>query len=315
MKPTKTRDIWLAQENTLAEDLEEYWGGDFGCDSEVGEIKAVLLRRPGAEIEGLEDPDIYRWLDIMDPGKAREQHDALAEIYRSHGAAVHYVENMREDKPNALFMRDNVLMTPEGAIVGRQAMSCRRGEERFAAEALARLGIPIVRTISATGIFETACCLWVDAQTVILGSGNRANFEGCRQVEETLNAMGVENFIYLQIPYGYAHIDSIVSFVSPKTAVIDPVRTPWDVWSDLNNLGIRLLEAPSPVETQELALNFVALAPGQVVMAAGFPETRDFLERNGIGVTEVEVSELRKGWGSLHCMTAVLKRESIDTLV
>jgi arginine deiminase len=50
-------------------------------------------------------------------------------------------------------------------------------------------------------------------------------------------------------------------------------------------------------------------------MAAGFPETRDFLERNGIGVTEVEVSELRKGWGSLHCMTAVLKRESIDTLV
>lgn len=315
MKPTKTHNDWLARENPLEEDLVEYWGGDFGCDSEVGNLKAVLLRRPGAEIEKLKDPQEYRWLDVMDPLKARDQHDALADIYRSHGVAVHYVKNMPADKPNALFMRDNVLMTPEGAIVGRQAMTCRRGEERYAAEALARLGIPIIRTISATGIFETACCLWVDAHTVILGSGNRANFEGCRQVEETLNTMGVENFIYLQIPYGYAHIDSIVSFVSPKAAMIDPARIPWDVWFDLKNLGIRLLEAPSPEETQDLALNFVALAPGEVVMAAGFPQTKSFLEKNGIGVTEVEVSELRKGWGSLHCMTAVLKRESIDSLI
>jgi N-dimethylarginine dimethylaminohydrolase len=221
---------------------------------------------------------------------------------------------MRKDKPNAIYMRDNVLMTPEGAIVGRQAMTCRRGEERFAAEALAGLGIPIIRTISATGIFETACCIWVDAHTVILGSGNRANFEGCRQVEETLNTMGVENFIYLQIPYGYAHIDSIISFVRPKTVVVDPVRIPWDVWSDLKNLGIEIWEAPSAEETRGQALNFVALAPGQIVMAAGFPHTKAFLENNGIQVTEVEISELRKGWGSLHCMTAVLKREPIDIL-
>jgi len=313
MKPTKTHSKWLAQENSLAEDLVEYWGGDFGCDSEVGELKAVLLRRPGAEIEGLEKPEEFRWLDLMDPIKAREQHDALAEVYRTHGASVHYVENMREDKPNAIFMRDNVLMTPEGAIVGRQAMTCRRGEERFAAEALANLGIPIIRTISATGIFETACCLWVDAETVILGSGNRANFEGCRQVEEALNTIGVENFIYFQIPYGYAHIDSIISFVSQRAVVVDPVHLSWDVWSDLNNLGIQLLEAPSLEETQAQALNFVSLAPGKVVMAAGFPRTKEFLEDNDVLVTEVDVSELRKGWGSLHCMTAVLKRDPLET--
>ena len=41
----------------------------------------------------------------------------------------------------ARVLRDNVLMTPEGAIVGRQAMECRRGEERYAAEALAELGV------------------------------------------------------------------------------------------------------------------------------------------------------------------------------
>ncbi len=311
MEPTKTKKEWLALETSIEEDFEELWGGDWGCDSEVGKLRAVLLRRPGKEIEGVKDPEEWRWLDTMDAEIAREQHDELAELYRSQGVEVHYVEKMREDRPNAIFMRDNVLMTPQGAIVGRQAMACRRGEERYAAEALARLGVPIVKTISGTGIFETACCLWVDAGTVIIGTGNRANKEGAEQVEQALGSMGIEHFLHLPIPYGYAHIDSIISFVDKKTAVFDPVRLPWDVWTALKKKGFRLFEAPSPDETKELALNFVALAPGKIMMAAGYPETKEFLQSRGIAVHEVEIAELRKGWGSLHCMTAILKREPI----
>jgi N-dimethylarginine dimethylaminohydrolase len=314
MKPTKTKKEWLALETSIEEDFSEYWGGDWGCDSEVGKLKAVLLRRPGKEIEGIANPEECRWLDVMDETKAREQHDALSEVYRSHGVEVLYVENMRDDRPNALFMRDNVLMTPQGAVVGRQAMACRRGEERYAAEALARLGVPIVRTVSGKGIFETACCLWVDAGTVIIGTGNRANKEGAQQVEQTLGSMGVEYFLHLPIPYGYAHIDSIISFVDKKTAVFDPARLPWDIWSVLKNRGFKLFEAPSSVETRNLALNFVTLAPGKILMADGYPETKEFLQSHGIAVSEVEITELLKGWGSLHCMTAILKREPIGRL-
>lgn len=43
MKPTKTRKEWLSLETSMEEELTEYWG----CDSEVGTLKAVLLRRPG----------------------------------------------------------------------------------------------------------------------------------------------------------------------------------------------------------------------------------------------------------------------------
>ncbi len=312
-KPIKTHPAWLAEENSFREDLGAHWG-DWGCDSEVGHLRAVLLRRPGAEIENVRDPEEYRWLELMEPALARRQHDALAEAYQNDGVSVHYVERMRMDRPNALFMRDNVLMTPQGAVVGRQAMACRRGEERYAAEALACLGVPILHTVCGTGIFETACCLWVDEATVILGSGNRANYEGCRQLEETLAGIGVENFIYLQIPYGYAHIDSLICFVDRTTALFDPARLPGDVWSTLTDLGVRLWEAPSPEETQELALNLVALKPGKVLMATGFPETRDFLLRRGIDTQEIDVSELRKGWGSLHCMTAILKRDPLGRI-
>jgi len=315
MTPIKTPEKWLALETSMKDELPSYWGGDWGCDSEVGTLKAVLLRRPGHEINHIHDPVEWRWRELMSPMKARAQHDALAKLYRSHGVEVHYVEKMRKDRPNGIYMRDNILMTPEGAIVGRQALECRRGEERYAAESLAALGVPILKTISGTGIFETACCLWIDAETVIIGSGNRANMEGCTQVEEVLLQVGVENVIYIQIPYGHAHIDSIVSFVDKKTAVVDPLHIPWNVLDALIDMGLNILEAPEPEETKNLALNVVALKPGHVVMAAGNPVTKNFLGDNGIKVTEIDISEILKGWGSIHCITAILKREALGRIV
>lgn len=57
MKPTKTSKKWLALETPIRDELSTHWGGDWGCDSEVGTLKAVLLRRPGPEIEDVKDPE------------------------------------------------------------------------------------------------------------------------------------------------------------------------------------------------------------------------------------------------------------------
>ena len=40
----------VPKESTFEEDMTEYWG-DFGVCSEVDTLRAVLLRRPGKEIE------------------------------------------------------------------------------------------------------------------------------------------------------------------------------------------------------------------------------------------------------------------------
>ena len=47
--------------------------GDWGVDSEVGRLRAVLMRRPGAEIEGITDPEAVAMKEIWDPVKVREQ--------------------------------------------------------------------------------------------------------------------------------------------------------------------------------------------------------------------------------------------------
>ncbi|MFO8059214.1 MAG: arginine deiminase family protein, partial [Bacillota bacterium] len=272
----------------------------------------VLLRRPGREIEALTDPAEARWIDLMDADLARRQHDELAEIYRRHGVEVHYIEEMAPDRPNALFVRDQVAMTPEGAIVARPALDSRRGEERYAAEALARLGVPIIRTISGGGTFEGADLMWVDPTTVIIGVGNRTNREGAAQVEEVLRRMGVQTFLYFQVPYGQAHIDGLFNLAGPDVCVFFPWQTPFEVADVLRRRGYRMIEITSPREAKTtMASNFVCLEPGRIVMPAGSVRTQEKLEGAGLEVIAADVSELQKGWGGIHCMTAFLHRDRV----
>ena len=209
---------WFPEETTIEEDMTKYWGGDWGCSSEVNRLRAVLLHRPGAELDNFDYREV-RFRAPVDPEKCRQQHDLLADYYRSHGIDVYYVEDQRADRPNAVFERDHLFMTPEGAIITRLAMPARRGEERYTAKRVAELGVPIVKTIAGDGIFEGANAAWVDRHTVILSLSSRANRSGYDQMEAELRRQGVTEIIPMQIPYGHAHVDGLLNFASNYTLV------------------------------------------------------------------------------------------------
>jgi len=229
---------------------------------------------------------------------------------RDNGVKVHYVEEMRRDRPNAMYMRDNVFMTPEGAILARQAIAARRGEELYVAKALSKIGVPIVRTITGTGVFEGACAMWIDPETIVLGTGNRCNREGAEQVMETLSRMGVKYFIPFHIPFGHAHVDGIMNMIDHDLALIFPWQTSHHVWAALRERGIEVLQAPSVEEVKgSSAVNFVALGPRKIVAPRGNNQLFDLLDKHGVEIIQVDTSEIHKGWGSIHCMTAFLKRE------
>ena len=297
---------WFPKESTIIDDMKELWG-DWGVCSEVDDLKAVLMRRPGKEIENF-DWQAARFKAPIDVERFRAQHDALAQIYRDHGVTVHYIEEQREDRPNALFCRDLVLMTPEGAIVTRPAMEARRGEERYAAQKLAELGVPIIRTICGDATFEGAMVMWVDRHTAILACGVRTNRSGYEMVESELKRMGAEVYP-MQIPYGHAHIDGNLNLASHDVAMIHAAQVPYDICDMLKKKGYKLLECPSRNEAKEsFAINFVAIKPGLIVRPAGNPRSQELLEKNGIEVIPAEFDEIMKGFGAIHCCTAFLKR-------
>jgi len=298
---------WFPDPATFEEDLSRNWG-DWGVASEVDDLKAVLMRRPGREVDDF-DYRRARFMAPVDAEMMRAEHDRLTAVYRQHGVAVHYIEAQRDDRPNALFCRDLVFMTPEGAILARPAMQMRRGEERYAALALAGLGVPIIKTVSGDGFFEGAMGMWVDRETVILATGARTNRSGYDQVAGELTRMGVTQIVPMAIPYGHAHIDGLLNFAAQDVAMIHASQVPYDVVAVLKQKGFNILEAPSQTEAkQNLAINFVALKPGLVVQAGGNPRTRAVLEAAGIEVLTVDIPEILKGAGAIHCMTAFLKR-------
>ena len=301
-------DIWFPEETTLEADLPLYWG-DWGVASEVDPLKAVLMRRPGVEIERF-DPAVVRFTDApLDVELFRRQHDALTGIYRDHGGAVHYVEETRPDRPNAVYCRDLMFMTPEGAILARPGMAARRGEERYVAAVLARLGVPIILTVHGGGIFEGANAMWVDRRTVILATSSRTNREGYEQVAQALGRMGVDQIIPMQVPSTNIHIDSILNLASHDVAMVHAQQAPYDVCQALRRKGFRILAAPSTREaTLNAGCNFVAIRPGLVVQPEGNPRCRELLEKNGVEVIPVDFSEFIKGRGAVHCATAFLKR-------
>ena len=299
---------WFPKETGFEEDLGLYWG-DWGVASEVDTLRAVLLRRPGKEIENF-DAGEYRFSDQpIDVELMRKQHDSVAELYRQHGVKVFYVEEQREDRPNAIFCRDLVFMTPEGAIITRPGMAARRGEERYIAKALADLGVPIVRTINGDGMFEGANAMWVDRKTVVLSTGSRCNRSGFEQVETELRRMGVTEVLHMQQPYSNIHIDGLMNPASNDVLLVHASQVPYDVLDVLKKKGYKIVEAPSQTEVREhFGCNFVALEPGLIVMPEGNPRCQEALEKSGIKVITIDISEILKGRGALHCITAYLKR-------
>lgn len=301
---------WSPRNQPLRDEMPELWG-PWGAGSEHGRLRAVLLRKPGPELDAVTDFDAMQMREDLSPTLAREQHDAMADAYESHGVSVHYVENVRFDKPNAMFMRDLMLMTPEGAVISRPASTVRAGEERFVAEALASLGVPILMTVHGTGTFEGADVAWVDDSFCFLAEGLRTNTEGANQVERMLREIGVTTIIRVQLPWGAMHLDGLLSIIDNDLAVVWPRRTPFPVVSALMERGFRIIEVEDEHEAHHrLPMNLVTLEPGKVLMPTGAPNMRAKYERAGIDCHEVDVSELIKAGGGIHCMTGFLRREA-----
>lgn len=289
--------------------MPDVWG-PWGSGSEHGRLRAVLLRRPGPELDNITDFEAMQMREDLNPDLARSQHDAMADAYEAHGVHVHYVESTGIDKPNAMFMRDLMLMTPEGAIISRPASTVRAGEERYVAEALARLGIPILMTVHGNGTFEGADVAWVNDDFCFLAEGLRTNTEGADQVERMLREIGVGTIVRVQLPWGAMHLDGLLSIIDNDLAVVWPRRTPFPVVSALLERGFNIIEVEDEIEAHHrLPMNLVTLQPGKVLMPTGAPIMRERYLQAGVECIEVDVSELIKAGGGIHCMTGFLRRD------
>ena len=300
-------DGWAPREKPLNQEIGSIWGA-CGLSDEWSTLKSVLLHRPGQELAASHDANTVQMLAPVDIAKAQEQHDCIARAYQQAGVTVHYVDPALRELPNQMFVADLFFMTPEGAILGRPASNIRAGEERYVAQRLAALGIPILCSIRGNGTFEGADALWLDVQTVMVAHGLRTNAEGASQVKAILNKMGV-TVIPVDLPYGTMHLMGMLRFADRDLALAWPQRLAFTAVETLRQRGYRVQFLPEEGEaTNGFALNFVTLGPRSILMPAGNPNTQSFYEDLGITCHTVETDELAKAAGAIGCLSGILSR-------
>ncbi len=299
---------WSPRRLSMQDEIGTLWAS-CGVNCEWSRLRSVLLYRPGPELEQVRDPNDSQFLERPDATLARKQHDAIGQAYAAMDVHVQSVQPSGLAPPNLMFIADLIFMTPEGAIVARPASTIRAGEERFVAETVAAMGIPILRTIRGTGTFEGADAAWLTPQTVLLGVGLRTNHEGADQVTTVLEEMGV-NVIRTDLEAGSMHLMGCLRFADCDLAVTWPGQTPDQAVKALRDHGFETLAMPDMGEIiKGQALNFVTLGPRRILMSAGNPRTMRAFEKAGIECLTVDISELGKAAGGIGCLTGVLERE------
>ncbi len=279
-----------------------------GYVSESGPLKEVVLHWPGIELCFEGPANEMLMLDKPELTTIRQQVATLSEFYRSQGVEVHFYKGSEPPPPNFLFQRDLFWATPEGVVLARPAALQRAGEERYALEALARIGVPITMSFRGTATFEGADAIWLNPKEVMVGTGVRTNREATRQLTIFLRDIEVE-VIEIPLPHNCQHLLGIVNFVDEDLAIVHGGKATPLIFKTLLQRGIKSIVLPVDYElTKALGMNFVTLAPKKIVMPSGAPGIRGKLEANGIEVHEVDVSEYLKAAGGIACLTGILRR-------
>ncbi len=279
-----------------------------GVQSEVAPLKRVLLFEPPESLGAITDPDAYLMIDVVDLTRIREQTACIEAFYASKGVDVVRFRDVDSAPPNLVFARDLFFMTPHGAVIARPGAVQRAGEARFAAQALASAGVPILCSVVGSATFEGADALWLDAKTVLVGVGRRTNWEGYKTVREVLARQGVEA-IAIDVPRGSQHLLGVVNFIDQDLAAVWAERLPRVVRGFLARSGVALIECESDSEfLVGRGMNFVTIGPRSLVMPAGCPGLKAKFESAGVEVYELEISEYLNAAGGLGCLTGIVQR-------
>ncbi len=183
----------------------EVWGRPWGCTSDVGRLRAVLMHRPGdelsvvenkpmPEIGGFGDPEKgWYWMGRTMPDLPAMQaaHDALVKILKAEGVDVVYVGEAAPGRMKQIYTRDSVVGIKGGANVTRMARKVRRGEELPVTRALAKARVPHSRYAVGDGGLRGGGFRILDEKTAVCSVSVACNEEGVRQVEQILATQGI----------------------------------------------------------------------------------------------------------------------------
>jgi len=217
-----------------------------------------------------------------------KQHETYIETLKFCGLEVTLLDPL-PDYPDAYFVEDTAVVTPDVAVITNPGAEARKGEEESMLPVLA--GFRKIERILAPGTVDGGDVLQVDNHFFI-GLSERTNKEGAEQLGRILESFG-NTWATVFVGAGL-HFKSNVNYVGKNTLLVTVDFADHD---KLNGYDKIVVEKTESYAANTLLVNERLLTP------AGFPVTRRQLEVLGFEIIELETSEVRKMDGGLTCMS------------
>jgi dimethylargininase len=251
------------------------------------------MRRLTRAITRLPGPDMGLGLTTAelgppDYGLALRQHSKYVGALESAGLEVLVLPYI-EGYPDAHFIEDAAVVTPDVAVIARPGAASRRGEEVSVEEVLRRYRE--VARIEPPGTLDGGDVLAVGSDFFI-GLSARTNDEGARQLSAVLQRYG-NTCRRVAVSRGL-HLKSSVSHIGGRTLLLGPALAGAPEFAGLDTV---------PVVAEESRGASTLLINGTLMIPAGFPRTKAALLSRGFEPVELDVSEMQKMDGGLTCLS------------
>ncbi len=248
-------------------------------------FKHAITRKPGRNFAtGLTTAN----LGTADYNLILKQHHAYVCALQSLGLEVKILPSLPE-YPDAYFVEDVAIVTPEIAVITRPGAKERAGEVEHIEPILTQYRV--IARIQAPGTLDGGDVMQVGNHCYI-GISARTNEEGARQLAQILHQYGFHcATIFVS---GGLHLKSDVSYVGRNTLLVTEALAESKAFINYDKILVDEVEA--------YAANSV-LINNRILMPKGFPLTKSKLVAAQFDIIEAEISEVQKMDGGLSCMS------------
>lgn len=246
----------------------------------------AYVRPPGAKLTECALSFLER--QPIDLELARAQHAALVAALREDDVEVRELAPL-DEAPDACFVEDVGILLGEVAVVTRPALESRRAELPSIEAALS--GDFELLRIDAPATLEGGDVLVIDG-TIYVGQSTRTNHAGLKQLAHLVLEHGYR--VKAVEVRGCLHLQTGATRVGEDLLLVNPE------WVDLHRVrGLRGVE----VHPEEPDAACALWTGRRVLQADGAPRTRERLERAGVEVLSLPLSEFRKAEAGPTCLT------------
>lgn len=239
-------------------------------------------------------PSITEGLSSSGMGKpdyrlAVKQHSEYVAVLEKLGLKVR-VLGQDDRYPDSTFIEDVALCTPSCAIITNPGAPSRRGEIEGMKELLSGFYSSIEEILSP-GTVE-AGDIMMAGKHYYIGISSRTNPEGAKQTIKILKKYRMNGTL---VPLkSMLHLKSGLSYLENNNLLVAGEFKTKKEFENFNRITVPDNEAYA---ANSLWIN------GTVIIAEGFPQTREKIEKAGYKTIALEVSEFRKVDGGLSCLS------------